>query len=188
LSELILASTSPYRKALLQRLGLAFRQVDPQFIESLPGSMPVEALVLHNAIGKAESVLAQHPEATIIASDQLAICDEMVLGKPGTVDKAIEQLTMLSGRSVTFLTSLALFNQRAKRHEIIPYTVIFRALSETEIRNYVRLENPIDCAGSFKSEGLGIALFERMHGDDPTALIGLPLIRLSQWLSPLNPR
>jgi len=186
MAELILASTSPYRRVLLQRLHLPFQQVDPQFIEAEPGYMPPAELVLHNTKGKADNVLARYPQATVIASDQLAVCQDMVLGKPGSTEKACEQLAMLSGKSVTFLTGLALFSQREKRSEIISFRVYFREFSRDEIRTYVELENPVDCAGSFKSEGLGISLFERMEGDDPTALIGLPLIRLSQWLKPLK--
>jgi len=184
--QLILASTSPYRRILLQRLHLPFQQVDPLFIEAEPGCMSPVELVLHNTTGKADSVLARYPDATVVASDQLAVCGDMVLGKPGSAEKACAQLAMLSGKSVTFLTGLALYSQREKRSEIISFRAFFRELSSYEIRTYVELENPVDCAGSFKSEGLGIALFEHMEGDDPTALIGLPLIRLSQWLKPLQ--
>jgi len=182
---LILASTSPYRKQLLQRLQLPFTQVDPRFEEALPGSMSASELVLFNSAGKAENVLSRFPDSTVIASDQLAVCGESVVGKPGSADRACEQLAMLSGKSVTFLTGLALFSKNQRQQEIIPYDVIFRDLTDLEISNYVKKENPIDCAGSFKSEGLGVSLFEKMQGDDPTALIGLPLIRLSQWLKPL---
>ena len=183
--RLILASTSPYRKLLLDRLELPFIQIDPPFEEAAPGSMPVAELVLHNSMGKAQSVLNQHPDATVIASDQLVACGDIVLGKPGCAEKARAQLAMLSGKSVTFLTGLVLLSSGQRHFETIPYTVTFRDLSEWEIRNYIEKEKPIDCAGSFKSEGLGIALFEKMQGDDPPALIGLPLIRLSQWLKPL---
>lgn len=183
---LILASTSPYRKMLLERLELPFTQVDPNFDEALPDSMPPEELVMHNTLGKAKSALLQHPEATIIASDQLVVCGDLVLGKPGNKEKASAQLAALSGRCATFLTGLALISQQQERHDLIPFKVFFRQLSQSEIENYISQENPVDCAGSFKSEGLGIALFERTFGDDPTALIGLPLIRLSQWLKPLQ--
>ena len=186
MTSLILASTSPYRKVLLQRLQLPFQQVPPLFDEAEPGVMPAETLVLHNTTGKADSVLTRYPDAKVIASDQLAVCGDVVLGKPGTKEQACAQLALLSGKSVTFLTGLALFSQRERRSEVIPFQVFFRELSKDEIMNYVEQENPVDCAGSFKSEGLGIALFERMQGDDPTALIGLPLIRLSQWLKPLE--
>jgi len=178
--ELILASTSPYRKQLLQRLQLPFRQVKPEFIELPPGSsMDTSELVLHNAAGKAESILSRYPEATVIASDQLAVCGDTVLGKPGDAERAITQPSILSGKSVTFLTSLCLFSRRERQQDIIPFTVHFRELSHAEICSYISCEKPYDCAGSFKSEALGITLFERMVGDDPTALIGLPLIRVS---------
>ncbi len=183
--SLILASTSIYRKELLNRLRLPFAQIRPDFTEAPPGSMPSPALVEHNTLGKANSVLNMHPHATVIASDQIAVCDDVILGKPGNIDTACEQLRMLSARTVTFLTGLALLSAHAERFEIIPFQVCFRGLSDAEIRTYVEAELPLDCAGSFKSEGLGISLFERMAGDDPTALIGLPLIRLSQWLKPL---
>jgi len=182
---LILASTSPYRKLLLERLQLPFMQADPLFTEAEPGSMPIDELLQYNSMGKAQSVLDRYPDATVIASDQLAVCGDIVLGKPGCAEKAAAQLVMLSGKSVTFLTGLVLLSAEHRHIGIIPFSVTFRELSEPEIRNYIEKENPIDCAGSFKSEGLGIALFEKMQGDDPTALIGLPLIRLSQWLKPL---
>jgi len=183
---LILASTSPYRRELLERLHLPFAQEAPDFAELAAGSMPPAELVRHNSVGKARAVAGRHPEALVIASDQLAVCDAMVLGKPGSPARAIEQLSMLSGRSVTFLTGLALIDGQEERFEIVPFSVRFRALEAAEIEAYVRTEQPLDCAGSFKSEGLGIALFESMHGDDPTALVGLPLIRLSEWLKPLR--
>jgi len=182
---LILASSSIYRKELLNRLRLPFEQIRSDFTEALPGSMPPPALVQHNTLGKANSVLDIHPDAAVIASDQIAVCGDLVLGKPGDIETACEQLRMLSARSVTFLTGLALLSANSEQFEIIPFQVCFRALNDVEIRTYVEAELPLDCAGSFKSEGLGISLFERMAGDDPTALIGLPLIRLSQWLKPL---
>lgn len=185
--SLILASTSPYRRALLERLAIPFEQIAPGFAEAAPGSMEVDLLVRHNSIGKAMDILTHHPEATVIASDQLALCGERVLGKPGTSEKAVAQLLRLSGQRVTFLTGLCLLTATDQRYETIPYHVYFRHLSEDEIQRYVSIEQPIDCAGSFKSEGLGISLFERMEGEDPTSLIGLPLIRLSQWLHPLRP-
>ncbi|MFQ5344606.1 MAG: Maf family protein [Mariprofundus sp.] len=184
--HLILASTSSYRKKLLSRLQLPFKQIHPDFEERRPGSMPAEQLVRFNTLGKAGSVLARYPDATVIASDQLAVCGKLVLGKPGNIDQACEQLHLLSGRTVTFLTGLAVISSRTEHIEVIPFQVCFRTLSNADIRTYVEAELPLNCAGSFKSEGLGISLFENMRGDDPTALIGLPLIRLSQWLKPLN--
>jgi len=183
---LILASTSTYRKELLSRLQLPFEQITPDFEEKQPGSMAPEELVRFNTLGKAESVLARHPDATVIASDQLAVCDDRVLGKPGSIEVACKQLSFLSGQRVTFLTGIAVISEHSVQYETIPFEVCFRELTDTEIRTYVETERPLDCAGSFKSEGLGISLFERLQGDDPTALIGLPLIRLSQWLKPLN--
>jgi len=185
-TPLILASTSPYRRELLTRLQLPFTQERPDFDELPGGSMPPAELVRHNTLGKARAVLALHPEAKVIASDQIAVCDQHVLGKPGSAARAIEQLGMLAGHRVEFLTGLALVDADTERFEIVPFSVQFRELARQEIEAYVRAENPVDCAGSFKSEGLGIALFESMHGDDPTALIGLPLIRLAQWLKPLR--
>jgi len=186
--QLILASTSPYRRALLQRLGLPFEQASPGFEEATPGNMPPNELVEHNTLGKARSILNIAPHATIIASDQIAVCGDIVLGKPGTIARAEQQLQLVSGKRVTFLTGLCLMDADSCRYEMIPYHVCFRTLSSTEISRYVAIEQPLDCAGSFKSEGLGISLFEKMEGDDPTALIGLPLIRLSQWLQPLRKR
>jgi len=184
--RLILASTSSYRGALLARLRLTFEQIAPAFDEARPGSMDPDALVRFNTLGKAASVLDLHPGALVIASDQLAVCRDRVLGKPGSIERACEQLHLLSGNTVTFLTGLALASAETQRFEIIPYQVCFRDLDDAEIRAYVAAEQPLDCAGSFKSEGLGVSLFEQMRGDDPTALIGLPLIRLSQWLQPLK--
>jgi len=184
--QLILASTSPYRRQLLQRFQLPFEQVAPEFEELKAGALPATELVLHNTIGKGKAVFALYPQATVIASDQLAVCGDIVLGKPGNAEEACAQLAMLSGKMVTFLTGIAIFSPEQTRTDIVPFHVHFRKLSDTEIRTYVEKENPVDCAGSFKSEGLGICLFDHLEGDDPTALIGLPLIRLSQWLQPLS--
>ncbi|MDQ6983059.1 MAG: Maf family protein [Mariprofundus sp.] len=184
--RLILASTSTYRRKLLNRLCLPFEQISPDFEEKQPGSMTPEKLVRFNTLGKAQSVLSIYPDATVIASDQIAVCDKLVLGKPGNIEKACNQLRMLSGRTVTFMTGLAVLSEHAVKYETIPFHVSFRQLADDDIRTYVGIEQPLDCTGSFKSEGLGICLFERLQGDDPTALIGLPLIRLSQWLEPLK--
>jgi len=184
--RLILASTSNYRRELLARLRLPFEHSAPDFAEAPVGSMPTAALVRFNTLGKASSVLAKHPGAVVIASDQLAVCGQLTLGKPGDVQAACEQLRLVSGRSVEFLTGLTLMTADKTLFDLIPFRVFFRHLTDDEIQTYVKIEQPLDCAGSFKSEGLGISLFERMAGDDPTALIGLPLIRLSQWLKPLN--
>jgi len=183
--HLILASSSPYRKALLGRLRLPFETISPDFKEARTGSLAPQALVQHNTLGKAKSILDKYPQATVIASDQIAVCGDVVLEKPGDFETACQQLRLASGQSVIFLTGLTVVSAQSEQFEIIPFQVFFRELADEEIRTYVGTEKPLDCAGSFKSEGLGISLFERMRGDDPTALIGLPLIRLSQWLQPL---
>jgi len=184
--RLILASTSPYRRQLLERLRLPFEVESPDFNEAAPGSRPVEKLIRHNTLGKAHSVAKKCPDAWVIGSDQLAICNDTVLGKSGSFDAACEQLLRLSGKSVDFLTGLAVIKPGEENYEMVPFRVHFRSLTENEIRTYVGIEKPWDCAGSFKSEGLGISLFEKLEGDDPTALIGLPLITLSDYLNPLK--
>ncbi|MDQ6993464.1 MAG: Maf family protein [Mariprofundus sp.] len=183
--RLILASSSPYRRVLLERLGLAFEQIDSQFNEAHSSTMHIAQLVEYNTMGKAATVLKQHPDGTIIASDQVAICDHQILEKPGNIANAEKQLALLSGKKATFLTGLCLISANSCQFEIIPYHVYFRSLTNSEIKRYIERDKPLDCAGSFKSEGLGITLCEKMAGDDPTALVGLPLIRLSQWLNPL---
>ncbi|HXH64241.1 MAG TPA: Maf family protein [Mariprofundaceae bacterium] len=185
-SPLILASTSPFRRQLLARLRLPFTVEAPDFTEAAAGTMPPHALVRHNTLGKAHAVAARHPDACVIASDQIAVCGDAVLGKPGSADQACRQLSMLSGQTVEFLTGLAVLAPDSHHYETVPYRVVFRTLTMDEIRTYVALDQPLACAGSFKAESLGISLFERMEGEDPTALIGLPLIRLSAYLRPLQ--
>jgi len=186
--RLILASTSPYRRELLGRLGLSFSSVAPDFTEANPGAMPPVELVRHNTLGKARSVACLHPEATVIGSDQLAVCGDAVLGKPGSHRAAFDQLTFLSGKAVDFLTGLAVLEHGREQYACVPFRVVFRELAAADIEAYLHAEKPYDCAGSFRSEALGIALFESMQGDDSTALMGLPLITLSGWLHPLRPR
>jgi septum formation protein len=182
--KLVLASTSPYRRELLGRLGLPFVTASPLTDESpLPGEAPTTtALRLSEA--KARAVAAQHPDALIIGSDQVAEMDGQVFGKPGTHDKAAAQLRCLSGRTVNFFTGLCLLDARTGLAEVrgVPTLVGFRDLSDDDIANYLRREPAYDCAGSAKSEGLGIALLTRIHGDDPNALVGLPLIALCDLL------
>ena len=183
-TRLILASSSPYRAALLSKLGLTFEQHAPNIDEtSLPSEAPA-ALVARLAEAKARAVAAQHPDALIIASDQIAVLGDSMLGKPGNHAAAVQQLRNASGNEVVFFTALALFNSASDRlHlDVEPFTVQFRTLSPAQIDNYLRIERPYDCAGAFKSEGLGIALFNRLSGDDPNSLIGLPLIRLIRML------
>ncbi len=174
---LVLASSSPYRRALLQRLGVAFRTARPEVDETpLPGEPPAAL---------ARRLAERFPEALIIGSDQCAVTDESrILGKPGDFEHAYAQLRALSGRSVRFLTGLCLLEASTGtvQLDVVPFLVEFRHLSDAQIRRYLQRERPFDCAGSFRSEGLGIALFRRMQGDDPNALIGLPLIRLVDML------
>lgn len=182
--KLILASTSPYRRELLGRLGLPFEVANPQTDESaLPGEMP-EALALRLSEAKARAVAEAHPEALIIGSDQVATVDGQIYGKPGTHERAVEQLRALSGKTVNFFTGLCLFNARTGEANVrgIPTLVTFRELSDREIDNYLRREPAYNCAGSAKSEGLGIALLHSTKGDDPNALVGLPLIALCDML------
>ena len=182
--ELILASTSPYRRQLLQRLAIPFRCESPDTDEApLPGESPA-ALACRLATAKAASVAARFPEALVLGSDQVASIDDNCIGKPGNHENAVIQLRASSGRRVSFFTGLTLLSHsRGLKLEIMePFTVEFRSLNETEIESYLQREQPYDCAGSFKCEGLGISLFERMSGDDPTSLEGLPLIATSKLL------
>lgn len=182
---LVLASTSPYRRELLGRLGLRFSVCAPEVDETRAAGERPAALVRRLAEAKAlAGACLQSAPTLVIGSDQVAVVDDEVLGKPGSIELACAQLERLSGRRVTFLTGLCLHHSDAQRSQIdlVPFTVVFRKLSSAQIDAYVQQERPLNCAGSFKSEGLGIALFERMEGTDPTALIGLPLIRLVDML------
>lgn len=182
--QLILASTSPYRAALLERLGIPFDKVRPEVDETpMPGEAPAD-LVLRLARLKARAGAGTLEDALVIGSDQVAELDGAVLGKPGTPERARAQLSRLSGREVSFLTGLCLLDTRdgSEQTAVVETPVRFRHLSESEITDYVARENPLDCAGAFKSEGLGIALFESLGGPDPNALIGLPLIELCGML------
>lgn len=181
---LVLASTSPFRRSLLERLGIPFTTASPDADETRRPDEPSRDLVLRLAKAKARAVAAAHPDALIIGSDQVACIDDTVLGKPGDRERAIEQLTQASGREVVFYTGLCLLNAASGRAQTCcePFRVHFRRLSAAQIEGYLDRERPFNCAGSFKSEGLGIALFERLEGDDPNALVGLPLIRLIAML------
>lgn len=184
LPTLVLASTSVYRRALLDRLGLTYVTAAPAIDESPLPDEPPQALVLRLAEAKARAVARQYPDALIIGSDQVACLDDHILGKPGHRTAAIAQLEQASGRVVVFQTGLCLLNAargRARLH-VEPFWVHFKRLDRRHIEGYLDRERPFDCAGSFKSEGLGIALFERLEGDDPNALVGLPLIRLIEML------
>ncbi|VAW80088.1 Maf-like protein YceF [hydrothermal vent metagenome] len=182
---LVLASTSPFRKALLERLNIPFEIFSPDVDETrLAGESPHD-LVTRLSEAKARAGAEAFADALIIGSDQVAVCGEAVLGKPGSHSKACEQLARLAGQQVSFMTGLCLLDTASKQlHlEMVPFHVHFRNLTEAQIDRYLRLEQPYNCAGSFKSEGFGISLFESMQGEDPSALIGLPLIRLVSWLN-----
>lgn len=188
---LILASTSRYRRELLQRLRLPFEVVAPQTDETaLPGETPA-ALALRLALAKAQAVARLHPHAVVIGSDQVADLDGQALGKPGSHDRAVAQLRLLSGRQAVFQTAVAVVRADIgyAQVELASVAVGFRTLPDTEIEQYLRLDQPYDCAGSAKCETLGIALLTHIHSDDPTALVGLPLIRTCQMLraAGLNP-
>ncbi|PID48914.1 MAG: septum formation inhibitor Maf [Proteobacteria bacterium] len=181
---LVLGSSSPFRRELLERLHLPFVSASPDIDEqSLPNESAYE-MVKRLSEAKARAIAKDYPHALIIGSDQCAVLGDTVLGKPGRHEVARQQLRALSGHSVIFLTGLCLYDSQTDTFEldVIPFTVEFRHLSDTEIENYLLKEQPYHCAGSFKSEGLGISLFKRMQGDDPSALIGLPLIRLMEML------
>lgn len=178
--KIILGSTSPYRKQLLQRLRIEFNTAAPDIDETrLAGESPQELVARLSEI-KAKAVAENFTDSLIIASDQIAVFNGEILGKPGNHEKATQQLLKLSGNTVIFYTGLCLFNTdtTVMQIDVIPFKVIFRKLTVEQIENYLNKEQPYDCAGSFKSEGLGVALFERLEGDDPSALVGLPLIRL----------
>jgi len=182
--KLILASSSPYRQELLARLGLPFDAISPEIDESLlDGELPQET-ALRLAQLKAKKVAESHPDALVIGCDQVATLDGIQLGKPMTHENAVKQLQYQRGRRVTFHSALCLYNALTKhmQAEVVPYDVEFRNLTDAQIENYLRIEEPYNCAGSAKSEGLGIAVIASMTGSDPNALIGLPLIKLITML------
>ncbi len=181
---LILGSTSRYRRELLERLGLPFEVVAPGVDETpLPAETPRD-LALRLALAKARAVARVHPQAVVIGSDQVADLAGQPLGKPGNHERAVEQLRRMRGQTVVFQTALAVVCEASgfESVDLAPVRVVFRDLSDAEIERYLRIEQPYDCAGSARSEGLGIALLDRIDSDDPTALIGLPLIRTCQML------
>ncbi len=181
---LILASTSSYRRELLTRLQLPFSCMSPGVDETPFNQEHPTNLAQRLALAKAQAIGLQHPDAWVIGSDQVAHFNDLKFGKPGNKDAAIRQLLQLSGQTVVFDTALALVQQASgfSRVTVVPTRVQFRTLSETEILRYVEAEPAFDCAGAAKSEGLGISLLDAMHGEDPTALVGLPLIALSRML------
>lgn len=181
---LILGSSSPYRRELLARLGLAFAVDSPTVDETpRPGEAP-PALASRLALAKAHAVAARHPDALVIGADQVADLAGQPLGKPGTHERARAQLRAMSGRTVIFQTALSVVCLASgfEQSDLAPVEVRFRVLADGEIERYLRAERPYDCAGSARSEGLGIALLDAIHSDDPTALVGLPLIRTARLL------
>ncbi len=187
-SPLILASTSPYRRALLERLRLSFSVTAPHVDETPLANEKAVDTALRLAQQKAESVAKKNIDALVIGSDQAASLNSQLLGKPGTHERALEQLKMMRGHTIHFHTAVCLLNTRTKQIKVadVPTTVRMRHLSDNELERYLHLEQPYDCAGSAKVEGLGIALMESVDSSDPTALIGLPLITLAQWLREIN--
>ena len=182
---LVLASSSPYRRDLLERLSLSFIVDSPDIDESSRPAETADTFVERLSIEKAQSVGVRHPDSLVIGSDQVVVMGKDILGKPGDFATNVVQLGRAAGRRVEFRTGLCLLNTRTGRiqSEVVKFAVTFRALEAQQIEAYVSKEQPFDCAGGFKSEGLGVALFEAMHGQDPTALVGLPLIGLVMMLA-----
>ena len=181
---LYLASTSVYRQQLLTKLTSQFCAVKPNVDETPKPGESAEQLVRRLALAKAQAVADNIKQGLVIGSDQVAVFKQRIIGKPHTVDNAVMQLREFSGQTVTFLTGLALVNAQNGNSQLVvePFEVSFRSLSDAEIRAYIAKEQPLDCAGSFKSEGLGISLFSKLNGNDPNSLIGLPLLQLNQML------
>jgi septum formation protein len=188
MKNLILASTSPYRRDLLSRLGIPFAVAEPRFEEIIDQQLAPADLVQQLALGKARSLADSYGDAIIIGSDQVFVADTEIVGKPLTPERAFVQLRSMSGASHTFYTGLAAVDTARGQAltSCVPFTVTLRQLTDAEIWTYIRRENPLNCAGSFMIEGLGIALMEKLEGDDFTALIGLPLIQLVTMLRTLG--
>ena len=184
MARVVLASSSPYRAELLGRLGLAFEQLSPDIDETRYNAEPARNYVVRLAREKCAVVAATHPDALVIGSDQCSAHNGEVLGKPHTEARAIAQLARAAGQCVTLWTAVALHDPAdgTITTRCVPTRVHFRSLTPAAIRRYVQTERPLDCAGAFRAEGLGITLFERIEGDDPNALIGLPLIALTELL------
>ena len=183
--QIVLASTSKYRRGLLARLGLPFEVASPQVDETaLPNEAPPDT-ARRLAEAKARAVVARFPQAIIIGSDQVAVLGQMTLGKPGDHANAVRQLKAMRGKEVAFHTALCLCDAASGRAQtrVVPYYVRFREYSDAQVEHYLQREQPYDCAGSDRCEGLGIALIAEMRGDDPNALVGLPLIALTEMLA-----
>ncbi|MCO5787528.1 septum formation inhibitor Maf [Pseudomonas sp. G11-1] len=184
MAHLILASSSPYRRALLERLGIPFEHAAPEVDETPRVGETPEQLTLRLALDKARALASRFNDHLIIGSDQVLLLEGQAVSKPGAHAAAKEQLRRCSGRTVQFTTSLCLLNSATDQYQLTsePFKVSFRELDENSIERYLQRERPYDCAGSFKMEGLGISLFRALQGDDPNSLIGLPLIRLCEML------
>ena len=184
MTQIILASSSPYRKQLLKQLNLDFYCLSPDIDETPKDGETAQNLVLRLAEAKAAKVAADHPDKWIIGSDQCASFRGALIGKAGSAEAAEKQLRAFSGNELVFYTSVCLYNKNAEflKADVAATKVSFRRLSDSEIVEYVQTDNPIDCAGSFKAESLGISLFEELESRDPTALIGLPLISLCRLM------
>jgi septum formation protein len=174
--DLILASGSPYRRMMLERLGLDFRVLAADIDESAHPQETAEVLAARLARQKAHTIARRHPQALVIGCDQVAECDGRLLGKPGSIEAAVEQLMHCRGKLVTFHSAIALAGQGRTEARLVPTRIHLRQLDEKAIRNYVERDRPLDCAGAMRSESLGIGLAKSISSDDPTALIGMPLI------------
>lgn len=186
--SLILASTSRYRAELLRRLNISFEQIAPDCDESPFDNEPAAVLVERLAIEKAVSVAKLYPQKIVIGSDQVAWCGGQIIGKPGDHTTAVNQLSFLSGKSVEFHTGLCVMQAQTDRrlHSVVTTTVAFKSLSADQIERYLRTDQPYDCAASFRSEGYGSAIADYISSDDPSALIGLPVITVANYLSQLG--
>lgn len=182
--KLILASTSPFRKAILDKLGINFDIASPETDETALANETPQQLVERLSIAKAKAVADKNENALVIGSDQISVINGEITGKPHTHENAVKQLQAASGKTITFYTGLCLYNSQTNQYqsEVVPFNVVFRDLSDEKIENYLIKEQPYNCAGSFKSEALGIVLFEKFDGEDPNTLMGLPLIRLVKML------
>ena len=182
--KLVLGSTSPFRKVILDKLGIDFETASPEVDETALKDESPQQLVERLSVLKAKAVADKYNNALIIGSDQVSVINGEIIGKPHTHENAVKQLQKASGKTVTFYTGLCLYNSSTNQYqsEVVPFKVVFRKLTDSLIENYLQKEQPYNCAGSFKSEALGIILFEKLEGDDPNTLMGLPLIRLVNML------
>lgn len=186
--KLILASTSPFRKAILDKLGISFDTASPETDETALDNETPQQLVERLSIAKAKAIADKVESALVIGSDQVSVIDGEIIGKSHTHENAVKQLKNASGKTVTFYTGLCLYNSSTNQYqsEVVPFNVVFRDLTKHQIESYLRKEKPYNCAGSFKSEALGIVLFDKLEGEDPNTLMGLPLIRLVKMLEKEN--